>query len=134
MKQFALLCVAALMLAACSNSYSERVAEFWRPISEPNTRLPLNDAQLKLEYDLSQCNCANFPKTMPKNLAMQFEPADQRMIETGLTTTLNDKAQCVREPGYVMTECMRARGWEITKCSGRMPVASGGAVCSAYVF
>lgn len=122
--------VVLLALSACSGG---AVAEFWRPISEPNTRMPLDKAQLKLEFDLSQCNCGIFPTNVPQPDLINFQPDQQRYIETGLFRTGKDSVSCKQSPSLVVGECMRARGWETTKCSGRMPLASGGALCSATV-
>ncbi|MBI1273209.1 MAG: hypothetical protein GC131_03880 [Alphaproteobacteria bacterium] len=130
----ALLMVAAIsvmaLLSACGNN---RVAEFWRPISEPNIMLPLDKAQRKLEFDLSQCNCGIFPTNIPQHELIEFQPDKQRMVETGVTAA-EEKGQCMQKPSLIVAECMRTRGWEVTQCSGRMPVAGGGAVCAAYVF
>ncbi|NTU77345.1 MAG: hypothetical protein HGA90_05980 [Alphaproteobacteria bacterium] len=116
-------CVIALV--ACS-SY---VAEFWRPISEPNLLLPLEKAQLKLDFDLSQCKCAVYPTNVPQPDQISFQTDKQRLVQTGVTVT-SDGGDCVLRPSLVVQECMRARGWEITKCSGRMPMPGGGALCA----
>ena len=118
--------VILIALAACG-----RVAEFWRPISEPNTRLPLDKAQLKLEFDLSQCNCGIYPTNVAQPDLVNFQPDQQRYIETGLFRTGKNGANCKQSPSLVVAECMRARGWETTQCSGRMPLAAGGALCAA---
>jgi hypothetical protein len=126
----AIIVVATLSLAACGN---RQIAEFWRPISEPNILLPLEKAQMKLEFDLSQCNCGIFPRNVPQSTMAEFQPDQQRMVETGAFAT-EKSGQCLTQPSLVVAECMRARGWETTQCSGRMPVAGGGAVCAAYAF
>ena len=122
--------VAVLALAACANS----VAEFWRPISEPNILMPLEKAQMKLDFDLSQCNCGIFPTNVPQRDLVNFQPGEQRYAETSITRTIKGtSSQCVQRPSLVVAECMRARGWEITTCSGRMPLAGGGALCAGAV-
>ncbi|NBX73974.1 MAG: hypothetical protein EBQ89_06710 [Alphaproteobacteria bacterium] len=127
---FALLCV-VLVLAGCADD--TRVAQFWRPISHPNLNLPLDKSQLKLEYDLSQCNCGVFPRNVPLPLQAEFDPTMQRYIETSAVALGDGAGNCTRQPSLVVAECMRSRGWEMTQCSGRQPVAGGGAVCSLYV-
>jgi hypothetical protein len=119
----------ALSLCACT----DRVAEFWRPISEPNILLPLERAQVKLTFDLSQCQCGIFPTNTPQSDLIAFDPDKQRLTETGITITNKpgeDEHSCVQRPSLVVAECMRARGWEVTKCTGRMPIAGGGAICA----
>jgi hypothetical protein len=116
----------ALSLVACTS----RVAEFWRPISEPNILLPLERAQVKLNYDISQCNCGIFPTNVAQSDQIAFDPDKQRLTETGVTVTYDDDHGCVQRPSLVVAECMRARGWEVTKCTGRMPLAGGGAICA----
>lgn len=115
------------LLAACSQD----IAQFWRPISEPNISMNLDDAQMKLNYDLSQCNCGIFPVTVPRSLQPKLDVSQQRLNETAV---VNDEVegQCVRQPSLVVAECMRGRGWETTNCSGRMPVAGGASVCAGY--
>ena len=118
--------VILIALAACG-----RVAEFWRPISEPNTRLPLDKAQMKLDFDLSQCQCGIYPTNVPQRDLVNFQPDQQRYAETSITRTLKGSDTCTQQPSLVVAECMRARGWETTQCSGRMPLAAGGALCAA---
>lgn len=120
--------ISVLALTACTNMTS--VAEFWRPVSEPNILLPLEKAQMKLDFDLSQCNCGIYPSNVPQPDLINFQPEKQRYVETSLTRTLNGSNECVQRPSLVVSECMRARGWEITRCSGRMPLAGGGAMCA----
>lgn len=118
--------VTVLALAACANSS----AEFWRPISEPNIMMSLEKAQMKLDFDLSQCSCGIYPSNVPQPDLVNFMPGEQRFMETSVTRTLKGTDQCVQRPSLVVAECMRARGWEVTTCSGRMPVAGGGALCA----
>lgn len=122
--------IVLLGLSACANDH---VAQFWRPISQPNILLPLDKAQEKLEYDLLQCTCGNLPKHIPMPTLTQYEPDQQRLLETQ-SVVQEEKESCVRKPSLAMGECMRTRGWEVTQCSGRMPVAGNGAVCTAYTF
>jgi hypothetical protein len=113
-----------------------RVAEFWRPISEPNLQMPLERAQIKLDFDLSQCRCGIFPTNIAHNDMLEFQPDKQRLAETSITTTADDASDpttCVRRPSLVVAECMRGRGWEVTNCSGRMPLAGGAAMCAGFV-
>lgn len=124
----ATLFAALFLLAACE---SANIAQFWRPISEPNISMTLDDAQLKLNYDLSQCNCSVFPVNMPHSVQSKVEVGKQRLNETAVVDD-EVKGQCVRKPSLIVAECMRARGWETTNCSGRMPVAGGAAVCAGY--
>lgn len=118
-------------LAACGPT---RVAEFWRPISEPNLQLQLDDAQRKLDFDMSQCRCAVYPTNVPQPDLIQFQPDKQRYAQTGVTITGEDNGDCIQRPSLVVGECMRARGWEVTQCSGRMPLAGGAALCAATAY
>lgn len=128
MTRIASLFAVVLLLVACE---SPNIAQFWRPIAEPNLHMNLEDAQVKLEYDLSQCNCGIFPKTIPQSVMAAIDMDRQRLNQTAVT--MDEVAgQCVQKPSLVVGECMRSRGWEITNCSGRMPVAGGGAVCAGY--
>lgn len=121
--------IVVLALAACASS----TAEFWRPISEPNILLPLQKAQMKLDFDLSQCNCGIYPTNVPQPDLVNFQPGEQRYVETSITRTIKGSNECVQRPSLVVAECMRSRGWEITTCSGRVPLASGGALCAGAV-
>jgi len=120
---------ATIALAACS---TDPVAQFWRPISEPNTLLPMDSVQQKLEFDLSQCHCGIYPANAAHDQAIQFQPDRQRMTQTGVVVTPDEVGQCVQKPSLVVTECMRQRGWEPTNCTGRMPTPGGGSLCAAY--
>jgi len=128
-----LLAALTLVLALAACAPTGRVVEFWRPVSEPNTLLPLEQAQSKLDFDLSQCNCGIFPANVPQPELVAFQPDQQRMAETSVTRTAKEGGECMQRPSLVVGECMRTRGWEVTKCSGRMPLAGGGALCAAYV-
>jgi hypothetical protein len=122
---------AAVALLACTVACTHQIAEFWRPVSEPNILLSQEKAQVKLNYDLSQCKCGIFPTNTPTNEQAFYDPDKQRLIETGVTITSKEEGgDCVQRPSLVVAECMRSRGWEITKCSGRMPIAGGGALCA----
>jgi hypothetical protein len=121
--------IAAVALAALVACSTYTVAEFWRPISEPNLLMSQKKAQQKLEFDLSQCNCGIFPANVTPVDQVAFQPDKQRMVETGVTTTADDN-ECVQRPSLVVAECMRSRGWEVTRCSGRMPLAGGGSLCT----
>ena len=125
-RQF-LLSLSLVVLAACGPT---SVAEFWRPISEPNMQMPLDRAQSKLEFDIGQCRCGIFPTNVPQSDLTAFQPDQQRMIETGVFGTNDGGGSCVQRPSLVVAECMRGRGWEVTKCSGRMPAGQGGSICA----
>jgi len=120
-----------LALTACGSG--SHVVEFWRPISEPNTMLPLEKAQSKLDFDLSQCSCGIYPANIPQPDLVAFQPDHQRMAETSITRTAESGKECKQQPSLVVAECMRTRGWEVTNCSGRMPLAGGGALCAGYI-
>jgi hypothetical protein len=138
MRRWLLPCFALLALVACqqmatnNNNPPASIAQFWRPISEPNLMMPMDKAQRKLDFDLSQCHCGIYPTNMPRSEASEFQPDKQRLAETSVTVTPNDKGQCLEQPSLVVTECMRGRGWEPTNCSGRMPLPGGGSLCAAY--
>jgi hypothetical protein len=127
---FAVFVVVALALVACG---PDHMAEFWRPISDPNIQLPLDRAQKKLDFDIGQCRCGIFPTNVSQPDSIFYQPDKERLTETGVSVTPNEKGDCVQRPSLVVAECMRARGWEVTNCSGRMPVAGGGALCAGYM-
>lgn len=123
--------MALVTVAACA---PRQVAEFWRPISEPNLQLQLDDAQKKLEFDLSQCRCGIYPANVSQPDLVNFQPDKQRYAQTSATITAQDGGDCIQRPSLVVGECMRSRGWEVTKCSGRMPLAGGASLCAATAF
>ena len=123
-----------LGLAACSSVTGSTVAEFWRPVSEPNMLLSLDKSQMKLDFDISQCNCGIYPANVPQPALQAFQPGEQRLAQTSVTRTEKPGESCMQRPSLVVAECMRARGWEVTKCSGRMPTAGGGALCAGTKF
>jgi hypothetical protein len=123
--------VAAFALVACGGP--DRMAEFWRPISDPNIQLPLDKAQKKLDFDIGQCRCGIYPTNVSQSDAISYMPDKERLTETSVSVTPNDKGDCQQRPSLVVAECMRSRGWEVTNCSGRMPVAGGGALCAGYM-
>lgn len=122
--------VVVLGLAGCGNR--KTVAQFWRPISEPNIEMALDQAQRKLMYDVSQCRCGVYPTNAFHSENVQFQRDKQRLAETGVTFTPNSSGECKNQPGLVLVECMRQRGWEPTNCSGRMPMPNGGSACSGF--
>jgi hypothetical protein len=128
-----LACILIAVLAACQPYRETHIAQFWRPISEPNLLLSSDMAQQKLEFDLSQCHCGIYPANATHDDIVNFQPDKQRLAETGMTVMPNENGQCLQQPSLVVSECMRQRGWEPTNCSGRMPLPGGGALCSAYV-
>jgi len=126
-----LTCLTLLALAACTSGDTV-IAQFWRPISEPNLMLPLDKAQRKLDFDISQCKCGVYPENMSHSEIVEFQADKQRLAQTGVVIAPDKKGECIAQPSLVVSECMRGRGWEATNCSGRMPLAGGGSVCSAY--
>jgi hypothetical protein len=119
-------------LVACEGP--DHVAEFWRPISEPNLQMSLEKAQMKLDFDLSQCHCGIYPTNISHSDMINFEPDKQRLAETSETILPDENGQCMQQPSLVVSECMRERGWEVTNCSGRMPLPSGGSLCTVYAY
>ncbi len=135
MRRWLLPCFAvlvALTVSACGTN--DNVAQFWRPISEPNLLMPLDKGQAKLDFDLSQCHCGIYPTNATHDNLVEFQPDKQRLAETGVTITPDDNGQCMVQPSLVVSECMRERGWEVTNCSGRLPIPGGGSLCTSYVF
>ncbi len=128
MSRLAALVAVVVLLVACDNP---NIAQFWRPIAEPNLHMNLEDAQVKLEYDLSQCNCGIFPRTVPQSVMENIDRDRQRLNQTAVTKD-EVAGQCLQKPSLVVGECMRSRGWEVTNCSGRMPVAGGSAICAGF--
>ncbi|MGE3770889.1 MAG: hypothetical protein AB7G06_08080 [Bdellovibrionales bacterium] len=92
---------------------------YWRPISAPNVMMPAQEAQGKLEFDVGQCQCGIFPKNVATPVMMQYMPDQQRMVQT------SKMGKCGQHTTGVLSECMRARGWEPTLCSGRLPTETG---------
>ena len=135
MRLWFLPCLAVLMLiAACAdNKQPDQIAQFWRPISEPNLELGLDKEQKKLEFDVSQCHCGIYPANVTHADIVQFSPDQQRLAQTSAATHGDPDGQCLVQPSLVVTECMRQRGWEPTACSGRMPLPGSGALCASYV-
>lgn len=124
-------CLTVLTLAACADEPTV-VAQFWRPISEPNLLMSLDKAQHKLDFDMSQCRCGIYPLSTTRDESIDFQMDKQRLAQTGVTVVPNEKDSCMQHPSLIVSECMRQRGWEETKCSGRMPLAGGGSLCAAY--
>ncbi|MDP9126669.1 MAG: hypothetical protein M3N08_00210 [Pseudomonadota bacterium] len=136
MKRWLWPCLVVLALAACGGTHnvsgSSNTAEFWRPISEPNILMPQDQAQKKLDFDVSQCHCGIYPANMMHSDAVGFSPDRQQLAATSMTIAPDENGQCLQQPSLVVTECMRGRGWETTNCSGRMPLPGGGSLCTAY--
>jgi hypothetical protein len=86
---------------------------------------------MKLDFDLSQCNCGIYPSNVPQPTLVEFQTGEQRLAQTSVTRPQKVGESCIQKPSLIVSECMRARGWEITRCSGRMPIAGGGALCAA---
>ena len=123
-------CVALMALTACG---PDRIAQFWRPISEPNIEMPMAKAQRKLEFDLSQCHCGIYPSNVSHDESWEFQKDKQQLIATGITDQGTEAGTCLQQPSLVVSECMRQRGWETTNCSGRMPLPNGGSLCAGYM-
>lgn len=122
--------IAAVALVACTGP--DYIAQFWRPISEPNVEMALSKAQTKLEFDLSQCHCGIYPSNVAHDETVEFQKDKQQLVATGVTVTPTASGECIQQPSLVVTECMRQRGWEPTNCSGRMPLPGGGSLCAAF--
>ena len=134
MRRWLMPLIAVLALAACSSDKPSHVAEFWRPISEPNLLMSLEKAQSKLNFDISQCNCGIYPTNTTRSDMIDFQSDKQRLSETSMTITPDEKGNCSQQPSLIVSECMRERGWEVTNCSGRMPLPGGGSLCTAYSY
>ena len=128
-----LICIGLTAVSACTYG-PDRIAEFWRPISEPNLLMDTEKAQAKLDFDLSQCRCGIFPENMTHTNVVEFQPDRQRLAETSVIVTPSDDHMCRAQPSLVVSECMRGRGWEVTNCSGRIPLPGGGSLCASYTF
>lgn len=124
------VCVAVVALVACA---PDQVAQFWRPISEPNIEMPLDKLNRKLVFDLNQCHCGIYPSNVSHDESAEFQKDKQQLVATGVTDTGTANGTCIQQPSLVVTECMRQRGWETTNCSGRMPLPNGGSLCTAFV-
>ena len=124
---------AAVLLAACDDdSYIQPVVlNYWRPISDPNVNLGGEQAHAKLNLDLAQCKCGNYPINVPHNEMGLIQPDRARLSETA-ATKMDIASGCVTSPDAVAVECMRARGWEPTPCSGRLAVP-GGTQCAVNI-
>ena len=92
---------------------------YWRPIGYPNILMPADEGQAKLEFDFSQCRCGIFPKNVPTPVMSQWQPDQQRMMETSVQPQPGQTCPPIGQTAF--TECMRGRGWEPTLCAGRMP-------------
>ncbi|HEU0117187.1 MAG TPA: hypothetical protein VFR09_01025 [Alphaproteobacteria bacterium] len=132
MRRWLLPCLLTLALIACTTGAGNGNTQFWRPISEPNTLMPLEKAQRKLDFDLSQCSCGIYPENMLHSDIVEFQSDHQRMASTGVAMDGNVDGSCTVQPSMVVSECMRGRGWETTNCSGRMPLPGGGSLCAGY--
>ncbi|MDE2029456.1 MAG: hypothetical protein KGI97_02715 [Alphaproteobacteria bacterium] len=129
MRRFLIVVPLLCLLAACEQP---TVAQFWRPISEPNLLMPSDQLQKKLAFDLGQCHCGIYPANATRSDIIKFSADKQRLAQTSVTVTPDEDGQCVQQPSLVVTECMRERGWEPTECSGRMPLPGGGSLCASY--
>jgi hypothetical protein len=129
-RQLIVLSLVCALVAACD---STPIAQFWRPISEPNLLMTTDALQQKLEFDLRQCHCGIYPTNATRDDMINYQADKQRLASTGVTIMPDeDTGQCQQKPSLVVTECMRQRGWEPTNCSGRMPLPDGGSMCTTY--
>lgn len=126
------LVVLSLACAALVSACSTPVAQFWRPVSEPNVLLASDNLQQKLAFDLGQCHCGIYPSNAAHDDMVAYQADKQRLAATGVTVIPDEEGQCTQKPSLVVTECMRQRGWEPTNCSGRMPLPYGGSLCATY--
>ncbi len=131
----ALLAGLVLLATACSNGDDDwkpsiylTAFSYWRPISDPNVFMPQSQAQTKLNHDLAQCRCSNYPMNYPHSEAAVMQPDLGRLAETS-ATKIDTQTGCLTSPEGVLIECMRARGWEPTSCSGRLNTP-GGTTCA----
>ena len=131
----ALLLVAALCgLAACADDKplpQPAVLNFWRPISNPNVFLGSGQAAQKLNFDLAQCKCSNYPINVPHQEMGMLVPDQARLAETS-AMRVDAGSGCSTTPTAVLVECMRWRGWEPTACSGRLNTP-GGTQCAVTI-
>lgn len=135
------LCAMLLLslVVACSDDENEQPppnpyppsVSYWRPISDPNLFMPQPQAQTKLDYDLAQCRCSNFPANYPHAESAQIAPDLGRLAETQATKvdTAAGGTGCNTTSEGVLLECMRARGWEPSQCGGRYD-SPGGVSCA----
>ena len=131
---FLLLIAVLFVVAGCADHPpQDHIAQFWRPISEPNLEMGSDKAQKKLDFDVSQCHCGIYPGNVTHADIVQFSPDQQRLAQTSAAVKGDDQGQCLVQPSLVVTECMRQRGWEPTNCSGRMPLPGTGSLCASYV-
>lgn len=107
------------------------VLNFWRPISNPNVFLASGQAAQKLNYDLAQCKCANYPITVPHQEMATLVPDQGRLAETS-AMRVDGAIGCSTSPNGVLIECMRWRGWEPSACSGRLNTP-GGVQCAVTI-
>jgi hypothetical protein len=132
MKRFlALFALLALTLIAACADDNRVLLNYWRPISNPNVFLTDVQMHAKLNYDLAQCKCSNYPINVPHNEMAIIQPDMGRLAETGATKRDSENG-CITTPGAVLIECMRTRGWEPTACSGRMRTP-GGSQCAISI-
>lgn len=132
-----LLLLAGAFLAACADDTQSPdpfpvILQYWRPIANPNLMMDSSLAQRKVNYDLAQCRCSNYPKNVPHNEMALIAPDEGRLAETSATDIDSIYNTCITSPNAVVVECMRTRGWEPTSCSGRLPTA-GGTQCAMAV-
>jgi hypothetical protein len=136
MLQKALLALfAVLLLGACADDAAPipqpALLSYWRPISNPNVNLGSTQAAQKLNFDLAQCRCNNYPVHVPHQEMGQMMPDVSRLAETS-ATKIDAGVGCSTSSNAVLIECMRWRGWEPSQCSGRMNTP-GGTQCALSI-
>lgn len=131
----ALLFIATLgLLSACGDDKpapQPAVLNFWRPISNPNVFLASGQAAQKLNFDLAQCKCSNYPIHVPHQEMGTLVPDQARLAETS-AMRVDAGTGCSTTPSAVLIECMRWRGWEPSACSGRLQTP-GGTQCAVTI-
>ena len=131
----AFLILASLcVLTACGDDApppQPAVLNFWRPISNPNVFLSGGQAAQKLNFDLAQCKCSNYPIHVPHQEMGMLVPDQARLAETS-AMRVDAGSGCSTTPTAVLVECMRWRGWEPTACSGRLNTP-GGTQCAVSI-
>jgi hypothetical protein len=128
------LIVSLCLLGACGDDKpapQPAVLNFWRPISNPNVFLSSWQAAQKLNFDLAQCKCSNYPINVPHQEMGALVPDQARLAETS-AMRVDAGTGCATTPSAVLVECMRWRGWEPSACSGRLNTP-GGTQCAVTI-
>jgi hypothetical protein len=122
------------LVSACESDVPMHsyIMNYWRPISDPNVFLNSAQAGQKLNFDVSQCKCSNYPINVPHNEIGVIVPDQARLYETS-ATRFDVGRSCSTSPDAVLVECMRARGWEPTSCSGRVGTNGTSTQCATTI-